>query len=159
MSDLSTTETYIYATRFPLLEMRLVYDLVVRKDSESDRFALLLFLWGMNPLSLYSHAVKKLFFAFRDSFSKSDFYLSVHGCCPKGFEHYKFCQIIVFLYLMDPRIADLKVSELLTDEEKINFVKELHLLQMILTEKTYSVLPSLYCYIGMSFSRIAAQEI
>ena len=131
--------------------MRLVYDLVVRKDSESDRCSLLLFLWGMDPLSLYSHAVKKLFFAFSDSFSKPDFYSSVYDCYPKGFEHYKFCQIIVYLYLMDPRIADLKVSELLTDDEKINFVNELQLLQMILTEKTYPVLPSIYCYIGMSF--------
>ena len=84
----------------------------------------------MAPFHLYFLAVKKLISTLRSAYQEASFYSSVMDSCPEGFDKILFKELILYLFLMDPRDTPKEaISWMNVEEENKDLLNVLRLLE------------------------------
>ena len=84
----------------------------------------------MAPFHLYFLAVKKLISTLRSAYQEASFYSSVMESCPEGFDKILFKELILYLFLMDPRDTPKEaISWMHVEEENKDLLNVLRLLE------------------------------
>lgn len=121
---------HVFVTRFCALNALLFRDLILRETNEDNRISLLMLVWGMAPFHLYFLAVKKLISTLRSAYQEASFYSSVMDSCPEGFDKILFKELILYLFLMDPRDTPKEaISWMNVEEENKDLLNVLRLLE------------------------------